>query len=119
MERGARVDIVDTNGWTPLHMASKHGNSDIVQYLVEKQSASLDATDHNGRTSLWLAAKRGHLDIFHYLSEQGACVNVADKDGITPHDLASAWEESHTGIEYRIFLGKRLSIKDDILILND
>ena len=34
LERGANIEAVDNEGWTPLHAAASAGNVDIARYII-------------------------------------------------------------------------------------
>lgn len=80
VEAGADVNILGSNGWTPLHMAinsSQHKeNFDIAEYLIEN-GADIHAKDNGGDTAInaMLNANvedSARLPFFIYLLEKGA-----------------------------------------------
>jgi ankyrin repeat protein len=86
---GAEVNNTDTNGKTPLIIASECGYLDMVMKLLEK-GADVNYTDANDKTPLILASENGHLDIVKKLLEEGADVNYTDANGKTAVDLAAS-----------------------------
>ena len=88
VEQGADKDKGNSDGNTPLLIASGHGHLDVVQYLVE-QGASLDKANDSGWTPLISAASSGHLKVARSLLEQGADRDKADNDGWTPLHCAA------------------------------
>ena len=57
---GLDVDgALDEYGWTPLITASRHGNVEVVRFLIELQ-ADLNIKDNAGRVALHHAAEHGH-----------------------------------------------------------
>ncbi|TIB10529.1 hypothetical protein E3P89_02780 [Wallemia ichthyophaga] len=78
LERGAKVDIEDGLGWTPLMIASSAGSLEIVDMLI-KNGASVNHVNNKGQASLHYAASKNHATIAHLLLEKGADVNVKDK----------------------------------------
>lgn len=57
---------------TPLQLAAKKGNKDIVQLLLDYQ-ANVSAQEE---TSLCLAAEEGHDDVIRLLLNSGANSNA-------------------------------------------
>ena len=60
--------LCDTNctnkqGMSCLHLAAKHGQSEIVQYLIEHTSADLAAVDIYSKSPAFIAAEAGHFGI--------------------------------------------------------
>ena len=51
---------------TPLHLAAQYGNTDVVEYLLEKR-ADPKLVNNKGETALDLAALFGHVDVVSYL----------------------------------------------------
>ena len=50
IEKGADVNLKDSDGWTPLHLAALYGHKEIVEYLVDK--AEINAKDQYDQTPL-------------------------------------------------------------------
>ncbi|KAL2152845.1 hypothetical protein VTH82DRAFT_4000 [Thermothelomyces myriococcoides] len=75
LEHGARVDIRDGQGRTPLHWAAEAGHEAVVRLLVAA-GADLDAASHDGVTPLGAMTKvlerspngtRTHAGVFKFL----------------------------------------------------
>ena len=90
VDQGADKEIVDSDGYSPLHLASIQGYLDVAQYLVE-EGATLDKLDHTGNTPLSVAAVNGQLEICRYLLEQGADRGKPDHGGYTPLHYAACY----------------------------
>lgn len=90
LELGA--DINSTNGsltgLTPLHLAVKNGNLDIVNFLVKAQ-ADLETKTKSGDTPLHLAIISGKIEIIQCLIDAETNINVKNNFGITPIDLVT------------------------------
>lgn len=93
----ALVQAVDVNlrgGWrveSPLHAASRAGNSDVITCLVGA-GAQTEVRDRNNDTPLLLAAWLGHSDAVAKLLASGARV---DADGIPRSALHCACMQGH------------------------
>jgi ankyrin repeat protein len=55
----ADVNKADTNGITPLCIASQMGHLEVVKFLVESGKADVNKADTDGRTTLWIASHTG------------------------------------------------------------
>ena len=96
VEQGVDKDKCDSEGWTPLWLASFNNHLGVVQYLVE-QGASLDK-DSNAThsTPLCTAVHHGHLEIVRYLLQKGADKDKRSNNGYTP--LIYAMRRGHLEI---------------------
>ncbi|NES98563.1 MAG: hypothetical protein F6K32_25975, partial [Desertifilum sp. SIO1I2] len=63
---GASLHVVDDQGYTPLHIASREGHKDVVELLIAR-GAQIDAKSKDGCTPLYMAASGQHLDIAQLL----------------------------------------------------
>jgi len=71
LEKGANIEAVDGNEWTPLHVASENGHEAVVQLLLKK-GANIEAVDGNEWTPLYIASYNGHKAIVQLLRDNGA-----------------------------------------------
>ena len=56
-----------TNGYTGLHWAAKHGNTDMVKLLAGTYQANVNAKSHGGYSPLHIAAQHNHQEVFDLL----------------------------------------------------
>jgi len=89
-ESGHSLTVCDTSGRTPLHIASKHGRKEVVEYIVSKVPLCvIDLVDtEHGQTALHMAALNKRRTICRILIGKGASVTRQDTEGNTPHLLA-------------------------------
>lgn len=76
---GARVDLVDQDGHSPLHWAALGGNPDVCQILIENK-INPNVQDYAGRTPLQCAAYGGYINCMVVLLENNADPNIQDKE---------------------------------------
>ncbi|CAG2232037.1 unnamed protein product [Mytilus edulis] len=62
--------LILQGGWTPLMLAARGRNQEVVKYLVTHGS-QLEATSSDGHTAVHYAAKYGQIDITKWLIDQG------------------------------------------------
>lgn len=62
---GAKINIKNNDGWTPLHAAVKKNHEQIVYHLL-KSGASKDVKSINGETASDLARSLGKTDFLHF-----------------------------------------------------
>ena len=64
IDGGARVDLPDDNGFTPLMAAAMHGNLEMFRTLLERaEKVDLAARCRDGRDLLWAALDGGNTQI--------------------------------------------------------
>lgn len=84
------LELRNSDNFTPLLLASFHGQLEIARFLIEK-GADIHADDNENSTPLHNAAARGHLDIISLLIENGARINQCDGNGMTALHLAASY----------------------------
>src|SRR5262249_47485850 len=76
--------------YTPLLLAAKSGNADVIEPLA-KAGADVDAATSNGTTPLMLAAASGNVAAVQALVDRGASVDARESiRGLTPAMFAAA-----------------------------
>ena len=88
IQKGARVDLKDNRGDTPLMAAARIGNFEAARLLISR-GANLNASNSAGETPLIAAVQRRDLPMTRLLLTQGA--DPARKDtgtGLTARDYA-------------------------------
>ena len=68
---GAAIDARNGEGETPLLMAARAGNNEVVRLLVEHR-ADVNAADNLQHTALYYAGERGFTEIVELLLAAGA-----------------------------------------------
>jgi ankyrin repeat protein len=61
LKYGASVNVANTNGYTPLHLAGK-GHLEAVTELLNHE-ASVDFTINECYIPLFVAAQNGHMEV--------------------------------------------------------
>uniref|UniRef100_A0A6U3Q8H2 Uncharacterized protein n=2 Tax=Ditylum brightwellii TaxID=49249 RepID=A0A6U3Q8H2_9STRA len=108
------VDTISTTGFTPLIIASAHGHTDAVGYLITEANANVNQIHpENGVTPLMYAAASGHVDVMKVLLEDGK----VDIDQLHSNK-GSALLEAATGgaseaISFLIEKGAKFDLIDD------
>jgi len=103
LKSGVSPEVLDYNEETPLHLAAELNHLKAMKILL-KYGASIDALSGSPmfppcgppnfddspvlQTAMHLAVKNGHTTMLHFLIKQGAKVNLKNRDGATPLDLA-------------------------------
>lgn len=114
IERGAKADLANFFGQTPLYIASKFGRLPIVKYLLENVKDSqqqLNQIDLDGHTPLFVAVERKRIDVVRYLIERpGIDINKPNKKKQSP--LFVACLEDLTIVQMLVEKGADLNQKD-------
>ena len=101
LSQGAGVNLKDPDGNTPLILASWHGDTKMVQFLINTKDIDLDMPNHHGTTALMLASVNGQTQIVKLLMDYGADVNAQNKNNghVTALMMASHYfpEEGYFG----------------------
>jgi ankyrin repeat protein len=89
IEGKARIDDVDGEGHTALHLAAQKGLVDVVSYLLD-HGVNINERSHNryGVTALQDAALEGQVETVRLLLDRGADPNVVGTFGYTALDDA-------------------------------
>ena len=96
IELGADINLPDSVGNQPLHLAVQSKSAPVVRSLL-KAGASVDTLDSAGNTPLIIASLNGDLAIVTLLLDARAGINVEDQRGWTA--LQAARERSHRDVE--------------------
>ncbi|KAK6249206.1 hypothetical protein QUC31_020771 [Theobroma cacao] len=79
----------DSSNTTVLHTAASQGHTEVVNFLLEKDSSVAAIASRNGKTALHSAAKNGHLEIVKaLLSKEPGIATRIDKKGQTALHMA-------------------------------
>jgi ankyrin repeat protein len=93
VEKGAKVNAVSSEQWTPLLNASSAGKDDVVAYLLD-HGADIDHANSTGHTAVILAAYSSFPKIVELLIEKGADIHRATSNGWTA--LHFAYDDMET-----------------------
>lgn len=83
LKSGINIHLHDNNENSPLHIAARNGNLNIVKLLIKKGS-KVDVRNRRKQTPLHWAAHNGHPEIVDYLIAEGANVDAVEDEGGTP-----------------------------------
>jgi ankyrin repeat protein len=88
LQKGARIDLKDGQGNTPLMVAARIGNLDAARVLISR-GANLNVTNATGETPLIAAVQRRDSAMTRLLLTQGADLSKRDTGtGLTARDYA-------------------------------
>ncbi|XP_041709654.2 diacylglycerol kinase iota isoform X3 [Coregonus clupeaformis] len=88
--RGTSLLVRDSRGCSALHLASQHGHTEVVCFILEHGSkVLLDLTDREtGDTALHKAASQKHHAVCRLLMDSGASLIKTNLKGKTPVEQA-------------------------------
>ncbi|KAL4117231.1 hypothetical protein PRIC2_011223 [Phytophthora ramorum] len=86
IERGAASALTNNAGWSALMKASELGYPAIVKELLRSEAGPemIDLQLPSGATALNIACEHGQFDVVRRLVNNGAALELADKEGYTP-----------------------------------
>jgi len=106
---GTDVNVTDSQNRTPLLIACRETNSEIIQLLAKDKRTDFQKCDKQGRTPLWTLARYGREDLIIYLiasgkplnpMQEGACEIEGSHDAL---HIAAAWgRRESTGLIYML-----------------
>ena len=82
IKSGAKINISDKYGITPLHLVSFKGQDEYMSILLQN-NVDINAYDKFNRIPLNYAIMEGQLNSAYYLLESGSNINTKDIDGNT------------------------------------
>ena len=94
VQAGMPIDTRDAREWTPLMVASFHGNERAAKLLIEN-GANPMARDRDGYTPLHWAALQGYPEVVARIAKHADC-NVQSNSGLTP--LLQAAARGHAAV---------------------
>ncbi|XP_033752699.1 ankyrin repeat and SAM domain-containing protein 1A-like isoform X2 [Pecten maximus] len=91
VKSSTNVNCVDSNGYTPLHLAVLHGHKVTVEMLLSAEALP-SQQDNTGCTALHLAAWKGYHEICELLlANEAVPINVQDSNGDTALNYAAQY----------------------------
>jgi len=85
---GADINSPDVYRFTPLMRAVDNQHAEAVQILLSQGHADVNFKDESDNTALHFAVANRQSDVIKLLLSYGADPLLANRDGITPADLA-------------------------------
>ncbi|MGI9337003.1 MAG: ankyrin repeat domain-containing protein [Gammaproteobacteria bacterium] len=99
---GAKIEVKDLRGYTPLHFAARHNNAEATRVLIEKGADILAKNNAKERKQmpLHLAARYNGTDAAWHLLEADASPLLPDSENNTPLWIAKYHHGYFSGIAY-------------------
>lgn len=76
IKKDVDISVLNKNSQSPLHIAARKGNLEIVKILLNAYIWNLNDQDYLGESPIFKATRGGHLRIIRYLRNCGAELNV-------------------------------------------
>src|SRR3990167_3868495 len=88
IKRGAKVNVNNNRGESPLHLASSQASLKVVKLLIESKANIHSTCKNNLETSLHYAVRNSSTDIVHLLVLSNADPAQSSSTGETPLNIA-------------------------------
>jgi hypothetical protein len=96
LEKGADMNLKDSDGWTALTWCSWSGMDTMIQMMTETGKADINIPDKKGQTALMIASIRGNDEVVRILLEKGADRDLKSNEGKTALDIASEYMNKYS-----------------------
>lgn len=93
LPEGNLINICNYIGETPLHIACKVGDMNVIRYLIDHK-AFVNAKNKTGETPLFYAVANHNLDAINILLEHGAILDCKSTFGDTIYSLIPTYDLS-------------------------
>ncbi|QYS98021.1 ANK_REP_REGION domain-containing protein [Trichoderma simmonsii] len=111
LDNNSNIETEDTNGITPLNLATINGYTAAIQLLLNN-NANIETKDNRGLTPLSHVAAIGDTAVMQLLLDNNANIESKDNNGSTPLNLAAT--NGHTGaIQLLLDNNANLEAKDN------
>jgi ankyrin repeat protein len=97
--QGDNLNAVTPEGSTPLLIAAKNNNENLVSLLLTKSGINVNARDKEGNTALMYAALNNNETLVATLLKHGAHPSIANNKKITAFDLIKTKKGLSTSIK--------------------
>lgn len=89
------LEIVDSEGWKPIHYFIRYGTPTIQAYLIDK-NIDLEHANNLGRKPIHFAIKHGSSSVINQLIAKNVDLNCADREKWCPIHLACRYNTPDT-----------------------
>ncbi|KAK6363606.1 hypothetical protein TWF730_001030 [Orbilia blumenaviensis] len=88
-QTGTDINQMDKRGYTPLHLAAKNGNHEVITILLKHNADPNVKARPTDQIALHLAVEMGHYKISLALIDSGSDLLARDKEGMAPLHVAA------------------------------
>lgn len=93
----------------PMFQAITQGNIQPIENAV-RSGFDINTKDRRGRTALHIAVENGELELVRFLLDNGAKVNVRDKNNLTPILMIEGYDDDSEKEIFSLLLEKRADV---------
>ena len=83
-------EVSAEDGTTPVHVAAKQGNREILEMLITKDRSLAETKDARGATATHVLSYNGHHECLPWILKNGGSAAHKDVDGATPVHYGAA-----------------------------